>query len=109
MLDIIDEFFIDNIFVGKEIEDLNTVIYSLKNGIPVYNIYIICVYRSGRNIAQIITSRQFLKEIGGKNDIKAIGIAHGKYSARKLFAEILEYWISAGKTVFDFRDNIIGE
>lgn len=99
--------FIEDLFVDEKIKDIDTVIYSLKKGIPVYNIYVIYVENDTKDLAVIMSSFEFLKK--EKKDYKIIGIARGKFGASQLFSNITQYWLSKGNTVSDFKEGIMRE
>lgn len=101
--------FIEDIFVDENIEDLNTIIYSLKKGIPVFNIYLICVDIKSENTAHIMSSTEYFNKRNRNNQYKTIGIAAGKYAANRLFSNIIEYWVENGKSIDCFKENIIKE
>lgn len=101
--------FIEDIFVDENIEDLNTIIYSLKRGIPVFNIYLICVNVNSANTAQIMSSTEYFNKRNINTKYKTIGIAAGKYAANRLFSNIIEYWIENGKSIDSFKENIVKE
>ena len=97
--------FIDELFVDKKIKDIETVIYSLKKGIPVYNIYIIYIEEKNKNMAEIMSSFDFCKK--ETESYRVIGLASGKAGANKLFSSIIEFWISSGNELRDFKEGII--
>lgn len=101
--------FIDDIFVGEDVEDLNTIIYSLKRGIPVFNIYLICINTKSKHIACIMPSSEYFNERNKNSHYKTIGIAVGKFGANQLFYQIMKYWVSTGNSIGNFKENIIKE
>lgn len=101
--------FIEDIFVDENIEDLTTIIYSLKRGIPVFNIYLICVNVQSENTAHIMSSTEYFNKRNRNNQYKTIGIAVGKNGANKLFSNIIEYWVKKGDSIVSFKENIIKE
>lgn len=101
--------FIDDIFVDENVENLSTIIYSLKKGIPVLNIYLICVDNEAKNIAHIMSSSEYFNKKNTKKQYKTIGIAVGKYGANRLFSNIIEYWVEKGDSIGKFKENIFKE
>lgn len=101
--------FIEDIFVDDNIEDLNTIIYSLKRGIPVFNIYLICVNLKSENTADIMSSTEYFNKRNKNTQYKTIGIAVGKYGANRLFSNIIEYWVEKGNSIGSFKENIVKE
>jgi|GEM_PF-361555 len=101
--------FIDDIFVDENVENLNTIIYSLEKGIPVFNIYLICVDNMAENIAHIMSSSEYFNKTNIKKQYKTIGIAVGKYGANRLFSNIIEYWVEKGNGIGNFKENIVKE
>lgn len=91
--------FIEEIFVGESVKDLSTIIYSLKRGIPVFNLYCICLFSRENNPFEILTSRElFLPRNKEKNYLIA-GIATGKREATDLFLYMVEHAAAAGRDV----------
>ncbi|MGE4214511.1 MAG: hypothetical protein AB7E42_07015 [Anaerotignaceae bacterium] len=101
--------FINDIFVDENIEDLNTIIYSLKRGIPVFNIYLVCINDGDENTAYIMSSNEYFSKWNKNRQYKTIGIAVGKHGANRLFSNIIEYWIEKGNYIGNFKENIVKE
>ena len=99
--------FIENIFVSDSIEDINTVIYSLKRNMPVFNIYVICADNKGK--CEIMLSSEYLGRFGGWQEKTVCGVAAGKKNAYGLFAEMIEYGISQGWKADEIAMNILKE
>ena len=97
--------FIENIFTSG-IDDINTVVYSLKRGIPVINIYIILIDEKDRSV--IISSFEYFKNNEYKK-MYAAGICSGKYNAYRTFSEIIKYTLSKNWDLSDLGKNLIGE
>lgn len=93
--------FIDEIFVSNKVTDLNTVIYSLKRQIPVFEIYVICTKNDTNNTAFIMPSREVYKD--DDESITVVGIAKGKRDAYELFKYIMQYWYDKNETVYTFN------
>ena len=65
--------FIENVFVS-EIDDINTVVYSLKRNIPVFKVYIILIDENSKSV--ILSSFEYFKNDEYKN-MYAAGICSG--------------------------------
>lgn len=83
--------FIENVFVSENVDDIETVIYSLKKNIPVFNVYCICIDFNSKNIFEILSSRELLGKRNIKKEYYIAGIAMGKYDAYVLVKEIFEH------------------
>jgi len=99
--------FIENIFVSESIEDLNTVIYSLKRNMPVFNIYIICSDKKGR--LEVMPSAEYLGKFGGWEEKTVCGVSAGKLNAYRLLTEIIDYGVSQGWKADEIGLNILKE
>ena len=97
--------FIENVFVSG-IDDINTVIYSLKKGIAVFNIYLIVFDENGKGV--ILSSRQFFKDEKYSNMYVA-GICSGKYGAYRTYSEIIKYAISKNWDISHVGKKLIEE
>ena len=82
--------FIEDVFTCG-IDDMPTVIYSLKNGIPVFNIYLLCVH--AEKPAVIVSSSEYFRR-GEYNDTYVAGICSGKYNAFRIYAQAVEVAVS---------------
>ncbi len=100
--------FIENLFVDNNIKDFSTVIYALKKGVAVYNIYVIFIDENSNSLAQIMSSACFLKLNTNKN-FKIIGVSSGEKGAQRLFSGIIEYCVKEGVSICDFKEFIIKE
>jgi len=99
--------FIENIFVSESIEDLNTVLYSLKRNIPVFNIYIISSDENGR--LEVMPSAEYLGRFGKWEEKTVCGVAAGKLSAYRLLTEIIDYGTTQGWKADEIGLNILKE
>ena len=97
--------FIENVFVSENIDDVNTVFYSLKRNIPVFNIYLIYIDKNGK--CEISSSAHFLDGYDKNKDKTVCGAALGKSDAYTLFAQIVEYSLSKGKNACDIGKKIL--
>jgi len=79
--------FIENVFVSG-IDDMETVIYSFKKGIAVFNIYLVAVSENNNGI--IMSSCEFFKNENYK-DMYIAAICSGKYNAYRTYTSIVEY------------------
>ena len=102
--------FIENVFIDDSIKDLNTVLYSLKKGIPLYNVYVILVDDKNANwYAQIMSSSQFFINESKFENYKVIGLAQSKAKANELFSSILGYWLENDNELAEFKKGIAQE
>lgn len=99
--------FIENVFVSDSIEDINTVVYSLKRDIPLLGIYVICTDESGK--CEIMPSAEFLGRFGKSEEKTVCGLASGKRAAYSLFADMISYGEKQGWKADDFGKNILKE
>ncbi|MCJ7856260.1 hypothetical protein MUJ63_08085 [Lachnospiraceae bacterium NSJ-143] len=97
--------FIENVFVSG-IDDIETVVYSLKRGIAVFNIYIILVDEKSNGV--IVSSREFFLS-GRYSQMYAAGICMGKYNAYRTYSEIVKYALSKNWQLSDIGKMLIKE
>lgn len=92
--------FYKNLFIGKNVKNINSIIKFANENIPVFNIYFICIVKKSSNLMEIIESRQIYKKINSLNDYLIIGISEGKNEAKELLIEILNWWVNDIKKDF---------
>lgn len=91
---------IDNLFVAENVENLGTVVYSLKRDIPVFRLYCL-VYFADRNRMEILSSKElFTKRHRGRKGIIG-GVAMGHHEAVDLLCYMLEEAAKAGRDLTD--------
>lgn len=83
--------YIENLFVGGSVQDLNTILYSLRQNITVFHLYCICLfYGTEKNHVEIMSSREICKKRYQQKDFVVIGVAFGKAEATDLFCYIIK-------------------
>ncbi len=95
--------FIENIYVGESVDDLETVYYSLKREIPVFNIYCICINNNPKNTFEIMNTKELFSKRNIKKDYIIVGIAMGKREALSLLTYIVEDTIKKGINILDIK------
>ncbi len=95
--------FIENIYVGEGVDDLETVYYSLKRGIPVFNIFCICINENSNNTFDILSSRELFTDKNIKKDYIIAGIAQGKKEALSLLTYMVSDSVNKGFNVCDIK------
>lgn len=98
--------FIDEIFVGESIQDLGTIIYSLRRKIPVFQIYCICLFDSPRKRIEILSSRALFSPHNQNRRCVIAGIAGGKKEAEDLFIYMVQNSIETGKSILEVDELI---
>jgi hypothetical protein len=91
--------FIDEIFVGESIQDLGTIIYSLRRKIPVFQIYCICLFDEPQKRFEILSTRELFSKKNRNRHYVIAGIAGGKAEAEDLFLYMVETALMAGKDI----------
>ena len=83
--------YIEHLFVGGSVKDLDTILYSLHKNIPVFHLYCICLfYAEKRNHVEIMSSKEVCKKRYQQKNFVVIGIAYGKAEAIDLFCYIIQ-------------------
>lgn len=91
---------IEDLFVGGSVQDLNTVVYSLRQDIAVFHLYCICLfYDKKRNHMEIMSSREICKKRYQKKDFVVVGVAYGKAEAIDLFCYMMQQAAQKGSNL----------
>ena len=85
--------------MGESVKDLSTIIYSLKRGIPVFNIYCICLFFREKSSFEILSSRELFLHRNKDKKYLIAGIACGKREATALFLYMVENAAATGRDV----------
>ncbi len=91
--------FIEEIFIGESIQDLGTIIYSLRRNIPVFQIYCICLFEEPKSRFEILSSKELFSNKNRKRKYVIAGIAGGKHEAENLFLFMVETALQAGRDI----------
>lgn len=97
--------FIENIFVSG-IDDTETVFYSLKKNIPLFNIYLVLVDSEKQSV--ILSSYEYFKNDNYK-DMYTAAVCSGKYNAYRTYEEMVKYAIKNNWNISDIGRNLIAE
>lgn len=81
---------IEEVYVGKSIQDLGTIVYALKRKIPVHRLYIICMEDTSSFIAEILPVTEFYSNQYRQKFPIIIGFAQGQREAYDLFRFIVQ-------------------
>lgn len=87
---------IDEPFVGGSIEDVSTVLYSIKRGIPVAGLFCICFFMEKGGQLQILSSTELFSPRNKKKHIIVAGVAQGRREAQDLLLFLLETVVRKG-------------
>lgn len=101
--------FIEDIFIGGSINELGTIIYSLKKNVPVLNIYCLCIKTEGKNLLEIMTSWELLKNKNENKKYIVIGIANGKMEAYDLAGYIFQFAEDNDWELNNFKSLVVKE
>ena len=97
---------IEDVFVGGNVTELETVIYSLRRGIPVLHIYCI-VFFEDRNRLEILSSRELFQKRNQNRPAKIAGIAMGRAEALDLLVYMAETALENGRDCSNQREWIL--
>jgi len=93
--------FIDDLFIGGNVKDLGTIIYSLRRKIPVFNLYCICLYYGERSRVEVFSSRQLFSKRNETKEIAIAGVAYGREEAVSLLHYMVQEAVKEGKNIKD--------
>lgn len=97
---------IENVFVGGNVTNLETVVYSLRRGIPVLHLFCI-VYFEDRNRLEIMSSHDLFHERYKNRSAKIAGIAMGRREAYDLLVFMAEEAVKEGRNPGDPKELIL--
>ncbi|MBS4960030.1 MAG: hypothetical protein KHZ62_04310 [Clostridiales bacterium] len=93
--------FAKNIWSAEDMNDLATIVYSLRRNIPVLDCFLVCLSPNEKNYFEILSSEELVKERNQKKDYFVVGISIGKKEALQLVMRIFE---EAAEQMWDFRN-----
>lgn len=92
--------YIEHLFVGGSVQDLDTILYSLSRDITVFHLYCICLfYNKKRNHVEIMSSKEICKKRYKNKNFEVIGVAYGKAEAIDLFCYIIQQAVEKGSNL----------
>lgn len=97
---------IENLYVGGNVTDLETVVYSLRRGIPVLHLYCI-VYFTDKERLELLSSRELFLERNKKRQGKIAGIAMGRRETVDLLVYMAEETVKNGRNPADPKELIL--
>lgn len=97
---------IENLFVGGNVTDLETIIYSLRRGIPVLHLYCI-VYFADKERLEILSSHELFQERNKNRPGKIAGIAMGRRETVDLLVFMAEEALKNGRNPGDPKELIL--
>lgn len=100
---------IKNVYVSEEMQDVETVLYSLKREIPVLHVYLIAVEAEKKPRLVIVSCTQALKKKENHQHLWVVGLAFGAYQARRLLAQIVADASARYGTVEDLAEYLMKE
>ena len=90
----------EELFVAENINDLETMVYSLRKNIPMPRLYCI-LFRALKNRYEIISSWQLCKGSFPMQDGVVVGVANGKQEAYSLLAFLVEEALQGQKDLLN--------
>ncbi len=97
---------IENLFVGGNVTDLETIIYSLRRGIPVLHLHCI-VYFADKERLELLSSKELFGERNKNRPGKIAGIAMGKRETISLLVYMTEEAVKNGRNPGDPKELIL--
>jgi len=99
--------YIEGLYIDEKLKNPDNILASIKRKENVFNVYLICVDKSGNNIADIMPTYEAFAERNSKKDITLIGVAYGRRGAYELFARIVKGYLEKGNCLGEFKDKIL--
>ena len=97
---------IDNLFVAGNVTDLETIVYSLRRGIPVLHLCCIVLFED-KNRLEILSSQDLFHERNKNRPARIAGIAMGRREAYDLLAFMTEDAVKGGRNPADPKELIL--
>lgn len=97
---------IENLFVGGNVTNLETIVYSLRRGIPVLHLYCI-VYFEDKNRLEILSSHELFHVRNKNRPAKIAGIAMGRRETVDLLVFMAEEAVKDGRDPADPKELIL--
>ncbi len=92
--------YIEDLFVGESVEDLNTILYSIHHNIPVFHLYCICLfYEKEKSHMEIMSSKELCKKRYAQKKCMVAGVAYGRAEALDLFCYMIEQAVKKGSSL----------
>lgn len=86
----------EELYVAKNIDNLGTIVYSLRRDIPVFRLYCLVV-RPKRGRLEILSSRHLFGSQYAKQDGYIVGVAMGYHEAVDLLCFIARQAVAEGR------------
>lgn len=99
--------FINDLYIGGDVENIPLVIKSLRQNIWRSGIFCICLSPRPDLVCEIISARDITSERYAGKKFLVIGIARGKKGAVELFSRIMEDYVASGGTPEAFKADFI--
>lgn len=81
------------LFLSDKIENKEEIITLLENNTPIFDLYMICVCKKSNNMFDIISSREYFKEINKDKNYIIVGLAIGENDSFELLKNIFIWWL----------------
>lgn len=97
-------YFSQKLYVGNDVENLPQIKKNLLNNTGVSGIFLICTDNNNKNIAEILSCKEFFSAFNREKNYTIIGISKGKKEAFTLFEEIMRDFIGSENNLDEFKD-----
>ena len=101
--------FIDDLYIGGDVENIPLVIKSLRQNISRPGIFCICVSPRPDLVCEMISARDITSDRYAGKKLLVIGIAQGKKGAVELFSRIMEDYVASGGTPEAFKSDFMDQ
>lgn len=91
---------IENLFVAGNVEELETIVYSLRRNLPVLHLYCIVLFEDRQRL-EILSSRELFSQRNQNRPAQIAGIAMGKKEAYDLLVYMAEEAVAQGRNPAD--------
>lgn len=98
---------IKNLYLDENLKNIDGIFASMERKESIFNVYLLCVDNSSRNLAEIMSMREAFADRNVGREMTLIGIAYGRRGGYGLFSKIVKEYIEKGFDIKDFKDKIL--
>lgn len=101
--------FYNKLYTDETIDDIDSIIFKLSNGISIFNLYLICLSCTKNNIFEVFESNQLFKPYYKKQNYFIIGIVFGKENAINIVKQIFQDYIKLNLNISKIKEKFLLE
>lgn len=99
--------FSDNLCTSEGLKNPAAIKNSLKSGVAVYDVFLLCVEQKSHNLLEIIPSCEIFKAFYSSKRYIVIGLADGRQSANALLLGIVKDFVKTEEDFGRFKNYVL--